>query len=255
MLKLTPSRIREYQACPLQYRLKYVDGFTTTIPATSPALFFGNSLHAALEVLHRYGSTRVFAEDIPALLRKHWKGEGYASLQQEAEQFALGVASLEKYVAAFGTVSGAILGLEIFLSRTVTQGELRFELVCRADRVELLPDGRLEVLDYKTNADGQLPSADSLTNDIATFVYYLLARISYPQYPQVIVSQLNLLSLTKVCIEYTDAQRTENKAGLLKLVQDVEANHFEPRPGVYCRWCSVREHCPAVNVIVALESL
>jgi len=66
---------------------------------------------------------------------------------------------------------------------------------------------------------------------------------------------LNVLSLTKVCVEYTDAQRTENKAGLLTLVQNIKANHFEPRPGVYCRWCSVREHCPAVNVIVALESL
>jgi|SRR3990172_5459737 len=255
MLKLTPSRIREYQACPFQYRLKYVDGFTSAAPAASPALSFGNSLHAALEALHQYGSTRVTAEDIPALLRKHWKGEGYASPEQEAEQFALGVVSLEKYVAAFGSVPGAILGLEIFLSRNIAQGELRFELVCRADRVELLPDGRLEVLDYKTNADGQLPSPESLTADIATFVYYILARISYPQYPQVIVSQLNVLSLTKVCVEYTDAQRTENKAGLLTLVQNIKANHFEPRPGVYCRWCSVREHCPAVNVIVALESL
>ncbi len=255
MLKLTPSRIREYKACQLQYRLKYVDGFAPAAPAASPALSFGNSLHAALEELHRYGSARVAAEDIPALLRKHWKGDGYGSPAQEAEQFALAVESLRKYLAEFGTVSGAILGLEIFLSRTIAQDELRFELVCRADRVELLPDGRLEVLDYKTNADGQLPLPESLAADIATFVYYLLARIHYPQYPHVVVSQLNLLNLAKVCVEYTDAQRAENKAGLLKLVQDIEAGRFEPRPGIHCRWCSVREHCPAVNIVAALESL
>lgn len=74
MLKLTPSRIREYQSCPLQYRLKYVDGFKSTVSAASPALSFGNSLHATLEELHRYGSARVTAEGIPVLLRKHWKG-------------------------------------------------------------------------------------------------------------------------------------------------------------------------------------
>ena len=255
MLKLTPSRIREYQACPLQYRLKYVDGFASSALAASPALSFGNSLHSALEQLHRHGSARVTADDIPALLRKHWKGEGYANPTQEGEQFAVGVEALQKYLVNFGAVSGAVLGLELFLSSKVALGGLQFELVCRADRVEMLPDGRLEVLDYKTNADGQLPSAESLTTDLATFVYYLLARVSYSQFTQVKVSQLNLLSLVKVCVEYSETQRAENKAGLLKLVQDIEASRFEPRPGVYCRWCSVREHCPAVNAVVTLESL
>lgn len=255
MIKLTPSRIREYQACPLQYRLKYIDGFNANAPSNSPALSFGNSLHGALEELHRVGSARVHAEEIPDLRHKHWKNEGYANPAQEAEQYVVGVTVLQKYLAAYGVVSGSVLGLELFLSSKVTLGDMQFELVCRADRIEMLPDGRLELLDYKTNADGQLPSTPSLVTDLATFIYYLLARISYSQFSHVIVSQLNLISLAKVGVEYSEAQRTENKAGLLQLVHDIEAGHFQARPGPHCRWCSVRDHCPTVNTVIALESL
>jgi RecB family exonuclease len=254
-LKLTPSRLRDYQTCPLQYRLKHVDRLASSATVHSPALSFGNSLHAALQTLHQDGSAYVEAHEIPLLLRQLWKAEGYTSREQEETQFQLGVTALQNYLRKFGEVSGIILGTELYLSRLIAHDDLRFELACRADRIELHPDAALEILDYKTNADGDVPSAEFLLNDLPTFIYYLLARIVYPKYPRVTVAQLNLIRLNKVTVEYSDSQRSANKVALLNIVRQIEEENFEPHNGAHCAWCAVRAHCPEVNTLINLESL
>jgi len=254
-IKLTPSRLRDYLACPLQYRLKHLDGFASTTVAHSPALAFGNSLHAALQTLHKDGSVQIEPHEISILLRQHWKSDGYSNPEQEEAQFQLGIATLRNYIGKFSKVPGVIVGTELYLSRLIAHEGLRFELGCRADRIELHPDGTLEVLDYKTSANGEVPSEESLLNDTATFIYYLLTRIVYPKYPRVIVSQFNLISLNKVAVEYTDTQRAANKATLLNIVRVIKAENFEARLGAHCAWCAVRPHCPEVNKATELSSL
>ena len=172
-IKLTPSRLRDYLACPLQYRLKHLDGFASATIARSPALAFGSSLHAALQTLHQDGSAQIEAHEIPILLRQHWKSGGYTNPEQEEAQFQLGITTLRNYIDKFSEVPGVILGTELYLSRLIAHEGLRFELGCRADRLELHLDGTLEVLDYKTSANGEVPSEESLLNDTATFIYYL----------------------------------------------------------------------------------
>jgi len=255
LIKLTPSRLRDYLACPLQYRLKHLDGFASATVAHSPALSFGNSLHAALQTLHQDGSAQIGPHEIPILFRQHWKSDGYTNPEQEEAQFQLGITTLRNYVGKFSEVPGVIVGTELYLSRLIAHEGLRFELACRADRIELHPDGALEVLDYKTNADGEVPTAATLAADATTFIYYLLTRIVYPKYPRVTVSQLNLISLNKVTVEYTDAQRAANKDALLNIVRVIEAENFEARLGAHCAWCAARPHCPEVNKTTELSAL
>jgi len=254
-IKLTPSRLRDYQTCPLQYRLKHVNGLASTTIAHSPALSFGNSLHAALQTLHKDGSVQIEAHEIPILFRQHWKSEWYVTREQEEAQFQLGITTIRNYIGKFSEVLGVIVGTELYLSRLIAHEDLRFELACRADRIELHPDGTLEVLDYKTNANGEVPTSVALAADGVTFIYYLLTRIVYSKYPRVSVSQLNLISLNKVTVEYTDAQRAADKATLLNIVRAIEAENFEVRLGAHCAWCAVRPHCPEVNKTTELSSL
>jgi len=253
MIKLTPSRVREYQACPLQFKLKYLDAFGPKDIEQSPALSFGCSIHAALDLFHRPG--RTFKDLTPdILLRRSWKSVGYADAQQEAQYFTKGVEALTGYLQAMGTPRGKILGTETFFSRVVNLSGYRFELGCKADRVELLPDGELEILDYKTNGNGEILSADALAEDLPTFIYYVLGRLSYPQHPRVIVSQLNVLTLSRTVVDYTADQVAENKQALANLVAEIEAAQFEPRPNGHCAWCCMRSYCPFFGPEVALEN-
>jgi putative RecB family exonuclease len=252
MVKLTPSRVREYQACPLQFKLKYLDALGPKDIEQSPAFAFGCSMHAALDAFHRSGrSPKQFTPE--ALLRRNWKSAGYADAQQEEQYFAKGVDALTRYREALGTPRGKILGTETFFSRVVSLDGHRFELGCKADRVELLPDGALEILDYKTNGNGEILSADTLAADLPTFIYYALARLSYPQHPRVVVSQLNVLTFSKTVVDYAADQIAENKRALANLVTEIETGQFEPRPNGHCVWCCVRNYCPFFGPEVILD--
>ncbi len=97
-------------------------------------------------------------------------------------------------------------------------------------------------------------------HDVVTIDNYLLTRIAYPKYPRVTVSQLNLISLNKVTVEYTDTQRAANKDALLNIVRAIEAENFETRLGAHCAWCAMRPHLilsrhqkRATNVVALLH--
>ncbi len=254
MTKLTPSRIREFQACPLQYKLLYVDRRGPKSPIASAAFSFGCSVHATLDELHKSGNPhRPF--DPEAVLRRNWRREGYASPEQEAEYFKRGAEALAAYGQRMLMPAGRILGTEVFLSREITLAGRHVELGCKADRLELLPNNALEVLDYKTNGNGEIPSPEMLAADLATFVYYALARVSYPIYTHVVVSQLNVLTLAKTLVDYTPAQVTANKLRLVELVDQIGAGQFEPRPNGHCAWCAVRSYCSLFGPEVSLDEL
>lgn len=51
MLSITPTKLSDYLTCPLKYRLKHIEksgGFSA-----SAAFSFGNSMHRALQEIHR----------------------------------------------------------------------------------------------------------------------------------------------------------------------------------------------------------
>lgn len=215
---------------------------------------FGNSLHAALEELHNPSRTGADIS-LETLLRKHWRSDGYTTPDQDAAHYTKALDAFTRYCVALTPPGGQILATEGYLTRIITHDAHRFELSCRADRIELRPGGTLEVLDYKTNGDGNVPPSEQLALDLPTFIYYLLARLSSPRYAHIVVSQLNLLSLRKVAVDYTDEQHAQNKTGLLGGVAKIETGNFGPRPGPHCAWCPVKARCPAFAVEITLDNI
>jgi RecB family exonuclease len=255
MIKITPTRSREFDSCGLQYKLKYVDALGPKELEHAPALSFGSSLHACMDELHRPGRRLVQPVAPESTMRRHWQRDGYVDAEQEAQYYDKGVQILGRYMEVMTVPAGRILATEAFFSRVVVVGGHRFELGCKADRIELLPDGRLELLDYKTNADGNVPTVEMLATDVPTYIYFVLGRICYPSHPHVVVSQLNLLTLKKVLVDYTPEQLAANKATLIDSVARIEAGEFEARPNGHCVWCPVRIHCPFGGPEVNLEGV
>lgn len=252
MISLTPTKLRDFLTCPQQYKLRHVNKIGADLnPA---ALSFGRSLHAALEELHRVGGGGI-AEYPDRVLRRHWEADAYAGEQDSEAHFAKGCDALRRYLDAYLPSTARVLGTEVFMAHVVKVSGLQIRLGCKADRVGLCPDGVLEILDYKTNASGRLPVPESLLSDLPTFLYYVLARISYPQHSRVRVSFLNLLSLASVGIEYDASQVAANKQALAAQVRAFAADSFEPRPGEACAWCPVQDHCPVFGKEIDLDSL
>jgi putative RecB family exonuclease len=251
MLSLTPTKLRDYLICPQLYKLRHIDRVEDG--RNSAALSFGRSMHAALEEIHKVGAGSLL--DPERLLRRHWDPGGYADRHESEVYFTRGSDALSRYMGTPFAAPGQILGTEVFMSYVVNMNGLRIKLGCKADRVSVDTRGILEVLDYKTNASGRLPTPESLTEDLPTFLYYVLTRICYPEYKAVRISLLNVLTLAKVDVEYREAMIAENKKRLAALARSFAAGVFEPAPSEACAWCPVQDRCPKFDTEVDLDSL
>ena len=280
-LKITPSRVREYISCPLKFaRLygppedyEYIGTSTFDPPPESSNnthtanRSLGSTLHAVLDTLHRPSATEMVGlnqpyptesqvaalhtlsdDDIHQLVSEHWHAEGYADSQSEDAAFLSACQILRYYIRSPHTPKGQVLATEAYLSSVTTVRGCRLTLSCRADRLELHPDGVLEVLDYKISKSLDIPSPQALSQDLGSYIYWLLALHSYksdPRVRNVRISQLNLLTLARTEVEYDQHQIIRHKDALCELVASVVAGGLEPRPNAGCAWCPVRGTCPA----------
>ena len=53
---ISPSRLNLWIKCPLAFKARYIDGITTP---TTPSLFVGKRVHAALESWYRHQMLRI----------------------------------------------------------------------------------------------------------------------------------------------------------------------------------------------------
>jgi putative RecB family exonuclease len=201
-VKLTPSRSEDFLACPLRYKRLHVDGLGPKDRPPSRHLSFGISLHDALRRFHEGGGPEVYGSAaLSRLLDQSWVDHGYVD-EDEAATFrteALGI--LGAYCEAFGDEPTRHLGHELFVQAPFRLAGSRVLLSGKIDRLSVWPDGRLEVVDYKTSG-GAPPSPEKLASDLAPFLYYTMARINYTEYALVDVTYLYLKTMTRVTARF-----------------------------------------------------
>src|SRR4028119_1442486 len=127
VLKLTPSRLRDYLVCGRKFEQQHLrlhtaenGAATAPRPQETASMSFGNSLHAVLDALHKVPSE---ASDVPTqtdkvadLLPLHWRSNGYTDKESEDAAFLEASSVLKYYVRSPHVPSGTLLGTELYLS-------------------------------------------------------------------------------------------------------------------------------------------
>jgi len=114
----------------------------------------------------------------------------------------------------------------------------------RVDRVDRLPSGKYEVIDYKT---GERKSAAELENDLQLALYRLAAREVWELEAET-GSYYYVLDAEKVMApaKPDDTERVERT--VLEVGEGILSQDFEPRPSkAVCSWCDFRLICPAAE--------
>ena len=186
---LSASRAKEYERCPLQYRLHVVDGYREP---ESRAKALGTLVHAVLEDLFslpplsrtRDAAGARLAPAFEALTQKN--PEVAALFDDEADREAWledARSVVDGYFAIEQPQWIAPAAREARVTAT-TKGGVR--LLGFIDRVDRAPDGRLRVVDYKT---GKAPSPRYVDEALFQMRFYalLLART------QVLPSRMQLV--------------------------------------------------------------
>ncbi|NPV59017.1 MAG: PD-(D/E)XK nuclease family protein [Actinobacteria bacterium] len=238
-MRLSYTAISSYERCPLAYRYRYVDGIEEE---PSPHLSFGRSLHAALEWLYRRDvPVPPSLEELQEHLLSCWSREGFEDEEQE-ESF---LEHAREVLTCYYHANVADFRLPVALEERFELNMGGYILSGVIDRVDRHPDGKYEIIDYKTNR--RLPELSRLREDLQLPIYQLACGEVWGITPSKLTFYYlvpNQRFSTRPLDEEGLARVRERIDGVAELISHGE---FEPTPNRLCDWCSYRDICPAFD--------
>jgi DNA helicase-2/ATP-dependent DNA helicase PcrA len=242
-LVLSASDIETYRTCPLKYKFARV----FRIPS-EPTINqrFGILVHQVLERYHRggdpvaNGAHPASMDELLGLLEAGWRRGGFGGSDEERQLHEKATAALHRYHARFAAEPAQPVWFEKPFSFRMGAHTLRG----RVDRVDELPDGRYELIDYKT---GRPKSVSQLREDVQLSLYAVGAREAW-QVDAGRQSYLYVLDDEKVPVPTEDIDRDWISDTVLEVADGIMGQGFEPTPSyAACSICDYRIACPAAE--------
>jgi RecB family exonuclease len=224
------------------------------VPApVAPELHFGAAVHDALHRMYDPGQLQMpsLEEVIDAFIQS-WRGrESQVAEDKREPYFEEGVNTLRMHYEKHckreeGRRTAAT---ELAFSIELSGGHT---LSGRIDRVDVLPEQRLEVLDYKTSR--RMQPVTVLEKDAQLAIYRMAASKLYPGF-DITTALFFLLHDYQMEIAQTEQFLAETKSDILDAIVSIELQEFDPRPGTHCEWCAYRAHCLLFRAPVEPENL
>ncbi len=234
---LSASDIDTYRTCPLKYKFARV----FRIPQ-EPTIHqrFGILVHQVLERYHGTDGTPDGLPQLLGLLDAGWRRGGFGDSEEERQLRGKAVTALTRYSERFAAEGAEPMWFERQFSFKLGPHVLRG----RVDRVDRLPSGEYELIDYKT---GRPKTAAQLAEDVQLSLYAIGAREAW-ELEASRQAYLYLLDDEKVSLP-PDGEREEwITAVALEVAEGILAQGFEPTPSyAACSVCDYRLVCPAAE--------
>lgn len=248
--RFSPSAIARFNECPKRYQLQDLGECGPKQPP-SPTLARGNAVHHALERFYGLPLEHRQPENLERALRWAWpqhrKG-AFDTVEQEIEYGRGALEMLRLYGDRFDLTVNP-LAREQWLNLRVADG---LEVYGKVDRIDELPDGGLEVIDYKTGTRPLEPS--DLKHEPATQVYVAAAAAAYGE-PVRRIRLIYLALGVDVAWEIEDEDAEWLRERLDRATSAIAAaTTFPASPGPHCRWCPFALRC-VERTRVRLEEL
>jgi DNA helicase II / ATP-dependent DNA helicase PcrA len=235
---LSASDIDTYRTCPLKYKFARV----FRIPQ-EPTVHqrFGIVVHQVLERFHARDGASGSLPEMLGLLETAWRRGGFGESEEERQLRGKAATALTQYHSRFQSSESEPLWFERAFSFKLGPHLLRG----RVDRVDRLPGGEYELIDYKT---GRPKSPAQLLDDVQLSLYAVGAReawsldASQQAYYYVLDDQ-------KVAVPEDRVNRFEwIQEVAMEVADGILSQGFEPTPSfAACSVCDYRLVCPAAE--------
>jgi DNA helicase-2/ATP-dependent DNA helicase PcrA len=238
-LSLSASDLTLYLTCPLKYKFARVFGIPQE-PTINQR--FGILFHNVLERFHKEppANESEGLRMLNRLFEQGWRRTGFGNSDDELQFRDRAREALRLYWERERLAEGEPVWLEKKFDFKVGDHHVRG----RVDRVDRLPDGDYELIDYKT---GERKSEEDLDSDLQLALYRMAAREAWGIEAST-GSYYYVLDGDKVPAptRSDDAERVERT--VLQVGEGILSQDFEPRPSPkVCSWCDYRLICPAAE--------
>jgi DNA helicase-2/ATP-dependent DNA helicase PcrA len=239
-LSLSASDLDLYLTCPLKYKFRRVFGIPQE-PTINQR--FGILIHNVLERFHKEGEDQGSEEGLRRLIglfEAGWRRTGFGGSDDELQFRDRAREAMRLYWEQERESDGEPVWLERKFDFRIGEHHVRG----RVDRVDRLPDGSHELIDYKT---GERKSEAALESDLQLSLYRLAASEAWNLDVNT-GSYYYVLDADKVAapVRPDDAERVERT--VFQVGEGVLGQDFEPRPSpTVCSWCDYKLICPAAE--------
>jgi len=244
------TQFDRYERCPLRYALQHVYRVPTT--ETVAAFTFGSTAHAAFEAFTKErreraarGDSPPTREDLGQLFAAEWKPTGFPDATSEQTYRRRTASLLDNFwdgeLSSAGTALHEELGFELRLNPG--DGSPVVRIGGSIDRIDRLPSGGVEILDYKTGKPGTQTTVDK---SLQLSIYALACRDTLGLGTPERVTLYYTEAATRMSTTRTDDQLDAAREELLALVAQIRSGDFRATPSPReCGWCDYRAICPS----------
>lgn len=233
---LSFSQIDAFRICPMHYKMRYILNVPTPPNA---ALTFGTTMHNTMRAFYQWTTSAQFKTQNAKLQNKilelydqYWIPMGFESKDQRNRMYTQGKTWLQDYVKKSFDPNETVIDLEKSFSIKIAP-DLR--LGGRIDRVSRLPDGRLEIIDYKTGAPR---TQKDLDKDLQLAIYALAATdpdVYNQPIEQVSLAFYYFESGEKVCVDLSAPQLQLAKQEVVTTREAIEHSNFACSNNFICQ--------------------
>ncbi|MGA9161847.1 MAG: PD-(D/E)XK nuclease family protein [Actinomycetota bacterium] len=234
-MRLSYSSINTYETCPAKFKFQYED----RVPqARSAALSFGDSLHRALHLFHnRPVPVAPSIGELHDMLDASWVSDGFGDASEEQTYLEHGRQVLAQYhrenAASYRIPAALEFRFTIEVEGVALSGVI--------DRMDRMPGGGYEIVDYKTNR--RLPPQSRIDQDLQLSIYHMAAKEIWGIEPERLTLYY-LLPGQRMTTVRTPADVDELRRRIGIVAERIEAGKFEPRQNPLCDWCEYQALCP-----------
>ena len=261
-MRTSYSAIDTYLQCPQRYKFQEIDRIR--VPKSREAMF-GTLIHDTLRFMFERNPLFPTLDEIVEYFRAHWPE--LATFNREAAQnthkrlwtaddekqyFEEGVRMLKHFYEKNAPWNYVVVDLESRFEVVLTDEHTGQSHILAGiiDRIDTLPQGGYEIIDYKTGK--KMPSRDTFEKDLQLALYSLGLQKRWPHLvPEEITLSLYFVKHgEKLSMQGSAALTEDAKTHVLTTIADIETHiaggkEFEPMPSALCDWCGYKPICPA----------
>ena len=247
---LSPSRAGDFMTCPLLFRFRTIDKLPEP---PDPAAVRGTLVHAVLEDLFAEEANARTIERAVDLLPAQWQrlrddepmiGELFTA-EQAADDVAWLASCSDLLKNYFSMEDPRTVEPESREQRVSHELESGLQLRGIVDRIDVAPDGRIRVVDYKT---GRSPDPRFEARALFQMKFYALVIWRTRGVVPTLLQLMYFADSSFLRYEPTESDllATERKLTALwtAIRQATERGEFVPRKSGLCGWCAHKSLCP-----------